>query len=159
MASFWYHRAFQDMMKREATQAWDLDGDTIKIALFDAGYTPNKDNDFISDATPGTNEIVATNYTGGFGGGGRKTLASKAVNEDATNDRSVFDAADVTWTALGGLTNDTVASAVVVKEITNDAASPILLQLDISPDVVSNGGDFTIAFAAGATDGLGYVAV
>lgn len=160
MASFWFHKAFVQMMKREATDAIDLDSDaTIKIALFDTGYTPDKDHDFMDDTVAGTNEIVATNYTAGYGGAGRKALASKAVNQDATNDRAVFDAADVTWTALGGAVNDTVATAVVFKEITSDALSPLILQLDINPDVLTNGGDFTIQFAAGATLGLGYVGV
>jgi hypothetical protein len=140
--------------------AFDLDGDAgIKIALIDTGYTPDKDHDYADDFTSASNEIDATNYTRGWGGAGRKALGSKAVNQDDTNNRAVFDAADVTWTALGGATNDTVATAVVLKEITDDAHSPLILQLDISPDVLTNGGDFTITFAAGATLGVGYVGV
>lgn len=159
MASFWYHRYFTQALSR-GSDSIDLDGDaTIKIMLLDTGYTPVKTHDFVSDTTPGTNEIVATNYTTGYGGAGRRALASKAVADDNTNMRSVFDAADVTWTSLGGASNDTVATAVVFKEITSDAASPMVLQLDISPDVTTNGGDFTIQFADGSTLGVGYVGV
>jgi hypothetical protein len=159
MASFWYHRYFYQALRRD-TENIDLDGDaTIKIMLLDTGYTPAKTNDFVSDTTPGTNEVVCTNYTTGYGGAGRKALATKAVVEDNTNMRAVFDAADVTWTSLGGATNDTVATAVVFKEITSDGASPLILQLDINPDVTTNGGDFTIQFADGNTLGVGYVGV
>jgi hypothetical protein len=159
MASFWYHRAFVQFLGR-GTEAIDLDTDaSIKIMLVDTGYTPAKTHDFVSDCTPGTNEIVATNYTTGYGGAGRKALGTKLVQEDNTNMRCVFDAADVTWTTLGGATNDTVATAIVFKEITSDAASPMILQLDISPDVTTNGGDFTIQFADGSTLGVGYVGV
>lgn len=158
MASFWFQSSLRFIMQREATQAIDLDGDAgLKVMLLDAGYTPNKDNDFVDDSVPGTNEIVATNYTGGFGGAGRKALATKAVNLDNTNDRAVWDADDVVWTSLGGATNDTVATAVYFKEITSDALSPVVLQLDINPDVTTNGGNLTIEHAAGATLGIGYI--
>jgi hypothetical protein len=160
MASFWYRSPVRFMMQREAVNAIDLDGDAaIKITLLDAGYTPAKGHDFADDFVSATNELNVTGYTRGFNGTLRKALASKAVNDDGANHRAVFDADDVTWTAIGGATNDTIASAVVLKEITNDAASPLILQLDIDPDVVTNGGDFTITFADGATQGLGYVGV
>jgi len=158
MPSFWFGTSIRDMFQREATQAWDLDGDTIKITLIDAGYTPDKDHDFADDFVSSTNECNVTGYTRGFGGTLRKALASKAVTYETTPNYAVFDAADITWTAIGGATNDTIATAVVLKEITNDAASPMLLQLDVSPDVTTNGGDFTIQFAAVASGGIGYVA-
>lgn len=158
-SSHWYQKAVRNILQREATNAIDLDGDTIKLMLTKTSYTSvaAKGDAFVNTITdPTSKELVATNYTGGFSGAGRKTLAAKAINEDTTNNRAVFDASDVTWTAIGGATNDTIGSAVVIKEITNDGASPLLIHLYINPAVTTNGGDFTIVFADGLTQGIGY---
>jgi hypothetical protein len=53
----------------------------------------------------------------------------KAVNEDLTNDRAEFDAADLTWTAIGAGTR-AIQGAVVYQFITNDAASIPLIYID-----------------------------
>jgi hypothetical protein len=131
----------------------DLLSDTIKVMLVNNTYTPDKDHSFVDSITGGSSkELTGTGYTGGFSGSGRKTLASKTVTQDDTNDKGVFDAADVTWT---GINAGTVGFIVVIKEITNDAASPILAVIDVTPDVVTNGGDYT---AQWATDGLFHLA-
>lgn len=121
----------------------DLLTDTLKVMLLSAAYTPNKDHNFVSDL--GANELSGTGYTAGFGGAGRKTLASKTVTQDDTNDLAVFDAADVTWTAINA---GTVAYAAVVKEVTSNADSPVLAIIDVSPDVATNGGDWTLQWGA-----------
>jgi hypothetical protein len=158
MASFWYGTSIANLLKKDATNAVDLEGDTIKITLIDAGYTPDKDHDFADDFVSATNECNVTNFTRGFGGTLRKTLASATCSYKTAEDRVEFEAANVTWTAIGGATNDTIATAVVLKELGGvDSASPMVLQLDINPDVTTNGGDFTISFSA--TDGIGYVSV
>ena len=120
--------------------------DTIKVMLVQTSYTPDKDHDFVSSITGGTTkEIAGTGYTGGFGGGGRKTLASKTVAKDDTGDVAFFDAADSAWT---GLDAGTVGFAVLIKEVTSDADSPIIAIVDVSPDIVTNTGDYTIQWAA-----------
>lgn len=125
----------------------DLDTVTIKGMLLKNGYTPNPDHKFVSDIV--AQEADATGYTAGFGGAGRKTMASPTVTEDATNNRAVFDAADPsTWTALGGATNNTLRYMAVIREVTNDAASPVIAVLDFGSDKLTNGGDFTVAIAA-----------
>ena len=124
----------------------DLDTDTLKIMLLKNTYTPNPDHKFVGDGL-GAAETTATGYTGGFGGAGRKTLASKTVTEDTTNNRAVLDAADpATWPALGA--GDTLRYAGVIKEVTNDAASPVVAVLDFGADKILNGGDFTTALNA-----------
>ena len=131
----------------------DLETDSgIKILLVSnaTAYTPNADHVFIDEA--GANDVIdaetnVTNYTGGFGGAGRKTLASRAITVDNTNDRAEFDAADVTWTALGNGTNQTVVAGVIVKEITNDAASLLIGYVDFS-DFTTNGADLTLQWDA-----------
>jgi hypothetical protein len=121
----------------------DLLTDTLKVVLLNASYTPNKDHNFVSDIN--TYELSGTGYTGGFAGGGRKTLANKTVTQDDTNDWAKFDADDVSYTAINA---GTAAYAAIVKEITNDAASPVIAVVDINPDIVTNGGDMTLTWGA-----------
>lgn len=154
MASHWYTKAVRKILQREATDAIDLDGDTIKIGLSSSTHVPNKDDTFLDDA--GADDFVdgefnGTGYTGGHGGSGRKTLANKSVADDLTNDRAKFDADDPTaWT---GFNAGTIAQATILKEITGGTASPCIINLDF-PDVNPNGNDFTIQFHA---DGIGYI--
>lgn len=124
-------------------------GDTIKIMLVTSGYTFNRDHDFVSSASG--SELSGTGYTGGFNGSGRKTLGSKTITEDDTNDRAVYDAANPSaWTAINA---GTVAAAIIIKENTSDADSDLIAYLDGSA-VATNGGDLTVSFH---TDGLWYL--
>lgn len=111
-------------------------------------YTYNPDNDFVSAGganDPDDAELSVSGYTGGFGGAGRKTLASKTITTNDTNNRVEWDAADVTWTALA--TGQTIEAAVVIVEITNDAASQLVVYLDPT-NVPTNGSDITLQFAS-----------
>lgn len=128
------------------TKNIDLVNDSgIKIMLFNSSYTPDKDHDFVSSITSGTSkELSGTGYTAGFGGSGRKTLASRAITRDDTADKVYFDAADVTYTALNA---GTIGGAAIIKEVTSDSDSIIVAMLDPS-DLVTNGSDVTIQFAA-----------
>lgn len=126
---------------------------THKIMLLRNTYTFDPDHKFVSSIN--THECNATNYTAGFGGAGRKTLSGKTISEDLANNRAVFNATSpITWTALGGATNNTLRYAVIVEEITNDAASRVVAVLDFGSDYATNGGDFSVAFNA---SGIGYI--
>lgn len=144
MASFWYQKGLEGCLDGSI----DLDTDTIKVMLVTSGYTANKDHDFVSDLTPGSNELSGTGYTGGFGGSGRKSLASKTVLVDDATDVVNFDAADVTWTAINA---GTIRAAVLIKEITNDAASRLIAYIDNAAEfpLTTNGGDVTIQWNSG----------
>lgn len=110
------------------------------ILLDDISTTPdNPDHDFANDIS--ASEFSDTNYTGGFNGAGRKALANRAAAVDTTNDRAEFDFDDVTWTALGG--SASAVFAVLVRELTNDAATNLISAHDIA-DTVTNGTDFTL---------------
>ncbi len=112
--------------------------DTIKSFLVASSYTPNKDHDFVSNVT----EIASvTNYTNGFGGSGRKTLASKTITEDDTNDRVVFSAASISYGALA--TGVTIGGQGLCKEVTSDAASPVICFNGLAADVPTNGASIT----------------
>lgn len=149
MASFWYNKAVTEVL----TGTIDLDTNTLKVMLVNSTYTPNRDNDVV-DAGGGSDaadaEIVATGYTSGWGGAGRKTVTVTVTEQDA-NDRAVIIFGDLTWTALGGATNDTVVGAILIKEGgANDTTSRLIAYWDLV-DTATNGGDFTLTMDA--TDG------
>ncbi len=113
-------------------------------------YTPDADTNFVDEG--GANDVldaeyVGANYTGAFGGSGRKTLASKGWTEDDTNDRAEFDAADITWTAIGGGT-ETIDHVVLIDETGEaaDTAAEVIAVIDSDLPVTTNGGDVTIAW-------------
>lgn len=146
MASFWYNKAVQEVL----TGAIDLDSNTLKVMLVNSTYTPNNDDDVVdaggaSDAVDA--EITATNYTRGWGGAGRKT-ASITITEQDANNRAVVVFSDITWTALGGATNDTVVGAILIKEGgANDTTSRLIAYWDLS-DTATNGGNFVLSMDA-----------
>jgi hypothetical protein len=140
MASNLYQEGLLRIVSRAAGTI-DLAADTIKVMLLGTGYTPNKDHQFVSDVVG--SELSGTGYTGGFGGSGRKTLASKTFNKSDSTDKFFFDAADSLWTAINA---GTIGYAIVFKEITSDAVSPVIACVDVA-DIVTNGGDVSIAWA------------
>lgn len=152
MASGFYNQGLVDVTDGTIV----LQTDTVKLMLVDTGYTFDPDHDVVdngaNDATdPSFNEIVATNYTVGFGGAGRKTLTvTRQVND--TNNRADFAVADVTWTALGGATNDTIGGAILIEERTNDADSRLIAFFDLT-DTPTNGSDVTLDFNSLAAGG------
>jgi len=141
MASNLYQEALLRIVSRAAGTI-DLAADTIKVMLLGTGYTPNKDHQFVSDVV--ASELSGTGYVGGFGGAGRKTLASKTLNKSDATDKFFFDAADPTWVAINA---GTIGYAAVFKEGASDALSPVIASVDVA-DIVTNGGDVTIAWAS-----------
>src|SRR5688572_20769615 len=133
MASGWYNSGKRDVFDGTI----DLVNDTIKAILVTSSYTPDADHDFANDLT---NELSGTGYTGGFAGSGRKTTASKAFSTDNANDRAEFTFAAITWSAINA---GNPKYLILVKEITNDAATRLIAWLDLGT-VVTNGGDLTV---------------
>ncbi len=139
-------------MERIVEQSLDLLVDTIKVGLSNTTHVPNKDRNFLDNALADDfvdgelADITGSGYgAGGFGTVGRKTLGSKTVVYSTANDRVEFDAADSVWTAIDA---GTIAQATLLKEITADTTSPIIANVEITPDVVTNGGDITIQWDA-----------
>lgn len=147
MANVMYNTAKKEIMDGTV----DLLSDAIKVMLVNSTYTPNADDDAVDAggaSDPLDAEINATNYTGGWGGSGRKPLASKAITVDKPNDRAEFDAADLIWSSLGGAQNDTVVGAILIKEGgVDDTTSRLIAYIDFT-DTPTNGGDFTIQWNA-----------
>ncbi len=145
MASFHYN----ETAKKVYDATLDMLVDTIKVGLSTSTHVPIRDDDFLDESGADDfidGELSGTGYTAGFGGAGRKTLASKTIVVDKPNDRAEFDAADVTWTAISA---GTAAQATLMKEITNDAASLTIANVDTGGfPIVTNGGDLTIQWNA-----------
>jgi len=123
---------------------------THKVMLVSTAtpYTYDPDHDFLDAG--GANDLTdaETNvggYTRGFGGAGRKTMASKTITSNDTSNRVEWDCADLTWTALA--TGETLEAAVAIVEITNDAASQPVVYLDPT-NIPTNGSDVTLQFAS-----------
>jgi hypothetical protein len=108
----------------------DLDTDTIKCALLMTNTTADTEIDAITFVSNyGTlDECDSSGYA-------RVTLGSKTVNSDDTNDRAAFDAADASFTSLGGNATRAIQGALVFKFVTNDAASPPLFFVDFTADI------------------------
>lgn len=139
MASGWFTKAFAAM-----NGLYDLDTDTLKILLLKSTYTFDPDQTDVT--TLAASECDATNYTGGFGGSGRKTATITSAQDNANNEYH-WAIADLTWTALGGASNNTLGGAALIKEVTNDAGSIPIAFFSFTP-FTTNGGDVTLDFLA-----------
>lgn len=114
-------------------------GDTIKVALLTASYTPDIDtHDFYDDVS--ANEISGTGYTaGGF------TLVSKTATSNTTADRSQFDAGDPSWTITASVSP---RYAVFYKSTGTAATSPLMFYIDLGETYTIVNGTFTLTLSA-----------
>jgi len=108
----------------------DIPTDTIKIALIDTGtYTYNSADEFWSSAS---SAIVGTAVT----------LASKTITS------GVFDAADVTFTSVSGVS---VEALIIYKDTGSAATSPLIMYIDVAASglpVTPNGNNIDVQFNA-----------
>jgi len=140
MANIVYNRARRRILQGSIV----LSSATIKVMLLEAGYTPDKDHDFVSSVN--SFEAAGTGYVGGFAGAGRKTVSNKIFTEDDSNDRAYMTGDSITWT---GLNFGTIVAVVLIQEVTNDADSELLSYFDTAGlPLVTNGGDVTITINA-----------
>jgi len=116
----------------------DLDTTAIKCGLGKDTYVPDPDESSLT--TFAASEANCTGYTGGFAGAGRKA-ATITLSEQTANNRVVTIIGDLTWTALGGASNNTLRYAVILREVTNDAASIPIAFLQFTSDLTTNGSD------------------
>jgi len=148
MASFVFNRAKQFIVDR-STGTLDLEGDTIKVALLTTAASPDPDNDYMSSFT--ATELSCTGYTAGYGGAGRVTVAAtKAWSEVDASNLAMFDAtSDITWTTCGAAyAGAAVQYVILLKEVTNDAASPVIACFQLATTVMPNGGNLVLAWNA-----------
>ncbi len=105
---------------------------------------PDGSEDFVSDLT----EFSGTNYTGGYGGSGRKTLSGSftwGVNAagDGLQRVTVSYGSQVVWSSLG-TAGDAIRGICIITEITNDAASIPLIWIPFNGEYDLDGGTQTL---------------
>lgn len=88
-------------------------------------------------AIGGASELSATNYT-------RKTTTRTDTSDNTNNRANHALSANVTWTALGGVANDTMRSILYYKEGANDTARIPIALCDLTLTLTTNGGDVTL---------------
>ncbi len=121
----------------------DLDTTATKVGLAKSTYAPDPDESALT--TFASSEADCTGYTGAFGGAGRKS-ATVTLTEQTASNRVVAIITDLTWTALGGASNNTLGYAMWLREITNDASSVPIAALAFSANVTTNGSDILVDF-------------
>jgi hypothetical protein len=138
MANAVYPKAKDKFMKPETLgttsgDAIDLIDDNLKVVLVDlADYTYSASHEFLSDVPAGARVATSGN------------LASKSVTD------GVFDAADVTFSAVSG---DQSEALVIYKDTGTASSSPLIAFIDTVSSglpVTPNGGDITVTWDNGA---------
>lgn len=127
------------------TEPFSILADTIIAALMRTSFTEVIDAQ-TTFSSISTYEIVATGYTA-FGNG--NSLLSKAVAVDAANDRAEFDAADFTYTAIGGAANNEFDYVTLARaSADNTEATANTLASVAVTSTLTNGGDITLQWNA-----------
>ncbi len=137
MASKVYPKALE--LLNAGTLTWT--SDTIKIMLVDDTAAYNRAHDFVND-------VVADELSGAT----RQTLGTKTSADNGT-DKWVFDAADPTFPSVTG--SQTLGAAIVYKEITDDASSPLLAFVD-GTDISTTGQNVDVVFGSDGVFHIGY---
>ncbi len=138
-----------------ATGEVDVLADDIIVIALEAITGYDLDDEFVAGTGEGLNragvtEVTSTGYTGGFGGAGRLSLASKTLAVDQANNRAEFDCADLTWSSISQATAETWVAFMIAKELTSDALSPLIAFIDTATGIplTPNGSDITLTINA-----------
>ena len=134
----------QDTLRRIFTGDIDVDTDTIAAALVGTSFDGDA-VDLTLDGITALDEIVVTNYVVGHSGTGRKDL-SITITTDDTNNQIEIDAENLTWTSLGGTTNDTVAGIIYFKQGASDDTTAYILGYASLTCTATNGSNFVVQF-------------
>lgn len=129
---------FNDFKEQLMLGTYNLASNTIRTVLV-AGYTPNKDTHATYADVSGV-EVTGAGYTAGGA-----AIGSPSVTQDNTNDRAVWDGADVTFTALNA---GTPSHAVLQKQGASATTSTNALVGYWELGRPSNGGDYTLQWNA-----------
>lgn len=121
----------------DGTIAWATS--TIKALIVNSSHTFDDNDLFVSD-------VVADEVTNATGTGyARKTLTGKTVTVVQANDRVVFDASDVIYTAVE--TNETWDAVILYLDSGSDATSKLIACIEIDA-LETNGSDASIVWAS-----------
>ena len=122
------------LLKGEIDLTGDSPADVVKVMLV-VGYTPDIDaDDKYSDVS--ASEVSDASYSAGG-----NELTGLAVSEDDTNDRALFNADDLTFTALSV---GTPSHAIAYDD--THADKPLICYWEIGR--ASNGADYTLTWGS-----------
>lgn len=133
-----YGQAFLGQWSATAARRVDWVGDTIKVALCTATYTPNQDTDVFYTAL--TNEVANGN---GYTTGG-VALAGKSTSYDSATNETRLLASASSWTTA----TFTYRYAVVYKDTGAGATSPLIAYFDTGGNQTVTLGTETITWDA-----------
>jgi hypothetical protein len=120
-----------------------ISSDDIRCLLLGNASVPAgaKNPDLITVAdllgVAGTYELVATNYV-------RKSTSRSIAKDDAGDRVTGSLSSNITWTAIGGATNDIIRSAVFYLEGASDATRYLISLHDLTLAIPTNGADFAL---------------
>lgn len=117
--SHWYNNGLRGVMAGEI----DMNLDDIRVALLMTNTTADTER----DETVLSGFVTLDEFDGS--GYARQALASEAVNQDNPNNRSEFDANDISFGALGAGTRQ-AAGMLVYKHVGADSANIPILWID-----------------------------
>lgn len=117
---------------------FDLDSDTIKVALVSSSYTPDRTvHDYWDDVSG--SEVSGTGYSAGG-----TALSGKTISQDNVNDRGTWSADDPSWASV----TVTFRYAVLYKSTGTAGTSALIGYVDFGADQVYSAGTVTIDFPA-----------
>lgn len=139
MANFVYTVAKSELLK--GTIDFDAPND-FRVRMHMTNTTVDTEEDVATlSAFTTMDECDGTNYA-------EKLLGTDAVSKDDTNNRGEYDAADITWTALGAGTRNN-QNLTMLKWVTATSDSPPLSYYDTGGFPFNgNGGDVTVQWNA-----------
>lgn len=142
MADLFFTNGKKKIIDHNDADTINLLSDTIQAMLVSSAYVGAAGDGFVSFGAgdPAGSEISVAGYTSGFAGTGRKTLGGKTITVDNVNQRAVFQANNVVWTALGA--GATIGAVIIYARRGSDALSPLIAKMSITPQA-TNGTDVT----------------
>lgn len=130
---------FNQFKHELASQTVNWSSETIKAALVMTNTTADTEEDVANVAAFSTlDECDGSGYA-------RQTLGTKTITNDTTNDRTVFDAADPTFSSLGAGTRST-QGVLIIQDTGSDATSIPICYMPFTSNQVHNGSDFPVQF-------------
>jgi len=132
MASFLYLKAKESFLSQNPSI--DLDTDTIKVTLINLA----------TDNASHANTLQYLSSITAYSGVTAQTLSSKTVTS------GVFDAGDVTFSAVSISGTKVVNGAVIYKDTGTASTSPLIAWVEFTSSITPNGGDISIAWDNGA---------
>lgn len=129
MANSWYDSGLEGILDGTI----DVLADDIRIALVTGGYTRN---------------VATDTYLSTVGGGNIVARSAAFTSKTATG--GVFDAADITISAVSG---SVVTQAVIYKYNASDSAARLIISIDTATGLplTPNGGDVPVTWSNGST--------